>query len=354
MLENSIFLSTVIFTNTIESYLLSFAVFLATIGVLLLFKRYGIKKIKGLTQKTETDFDDHLIELVESIGWPFYVILSVFASFQFINIHHVIEKAFSYLIFVVIVFYVVKIIQGLLRYFIISLAKKKNSEGKKGDVSIIKLIGDIIKWSVWLIAVLLILQNFGLDITALIAGIGIGGIAIAFALQSILEDMFSCFSIYFDKPFEAGDYIVIGTESGTVKKVGIKSTRIRTLQGEELVVSNKELTAAQVRNFKKLEKRRSVIELNIAMDTTSSKLKKITPMVQKIIEDIDLAVFSRSNFKLIGPYSYVFEVVFFVNAKEYSKYMEILETINYSIKESLEKEKIKLTYPVQRVVLDKN
>ncbi|MCW3993646.1 MAG: mechanosensitive ion channel family protein, partial [Candidatus Bathyarchaeota archaeon] len=159
--------------------------------------------------------------------------------------------------------------------------------------------------------------------------------------------------IYFDKPFEIGDFIVVGDYSGTVKQVGIKSTRLQLLQGEELVISNKELTTASVRNFKKLKKRRIIFTLGVTYDTPLKKLQKIPEMISKIIEKMELAELDRVHFKKIGDFSLNFEVVYYLKVGDYVKYMDTQQEINFAIIEAFEKEGIEMAFPTQTIFLNK-
>ena len=147
------------------------------------------------------------------------------------------------------------------------------------------MLKKIIQIAVYASAVLVILYVFKVDLTGAIVGLGIGGIAIAFALQSTLSDFFSAFSIYTDRPFEIGDFITVGEYSGTVSNISIRSTRLKLLSGEELVMPNKELTSASVRNFRKLEKRRITFTIGVTYDTSTEKLRKIPNIINDIVKN---------------------------------------------------------------------
>ena len=180
-------------------------------------------------------------------------------------------------------------------------------------------------------------------------GFGVGGIAIALAIQNILSDALTAFSIYFDRPFEIGDSVVVGDYTGTVTKIGIISTRIQLLQGEELVISNKNLIATSVRNFKKLKKRRIVLTLKVIAETPIKKLKKIPEIIANILKDIKMADLGRVHLKQLGDFSIDFEVVYYIKTGDYDKYMDIQQQINYGILEEFEKQKIGLAYPTQKL-----
>ena len=228
---------------------------------------------------------------------------------------------------------------------------KKKSQVKNA-VSLIKFIARSIIWS---IALLLCVENIGIDITALVAGLGIGGIAIALAAQNILSDLFASLAIVLDKPFEIDDYIVVGDISGTVEQIGIKTTRIRALSGEELVCSNADLLGSRVRNYKRMKERRAIFELGVVYQTPHNLLTKIPEIIEKIIENAEFARFDRANFKSFGDSSLLFEIVFYVSApgNDYNEYMKVQQGINYEIFKKFEELKIDFAYPTQTLHISK-
>ncbi|MEM2131509.1 MAG: mechanosensitive ion channel family protein, partial [Candidatus Woesearchaeota archaeon] len=222
------------------------------------------------------------------------------------------------------------------------------------ESSLLKVMNTLFQGFVWIIAILTALSNLGVNITSLIAGLGVGGIAVAFALQRILEDIFSSFSIYFDKPFEEGDFITIDNEAGTVEHIGIKSTRIRTLQGEELVISNKEMTTARIHNYKKMSKRRAVFTFGVEYNTDVKKLKKINEIIKNIFDRLEIAELDRSHFKTFGDFSLNYEVVYYINNREIKDYLDTQEKINLMLVEAFKKEKIEFAFPTNTIILKKN
>jgi small-conductance mechanosensitive channel len=239
--------------------------------------------------------------------------------------------------------------------FVMSRKLKKwaDKSTNKYDDLVVSLFQKTFKVVVWIIALIVILQNMGVELSALIGGLGIAGIALAFGLQNMLSELFSFFLIYFDKPFEVGDYIVIGKDSGTVESVGIKSTRIRTLQGQELVVSNKELTSTRINNYRKMKKRRVSFDINIPFDTGVKKLEKVPLTVEKVIAEIESCTFDRCHFKTIGNSFHTYEVVYFLNSGDYKDYMDVQQDINLGVVESLGVEKTDLAIPAQEVTISK-
>ena len=218
---------------------------------------------------------------------------------------------------------------------------------------ILFILKKIVNAAIFLFAFLIILDVFDVNLSGAVVGLGVGGIAIAFALQNVLSDVFSAFSIYFDRPFEIGDFIIVGDYAGTVKKIGIKSTRVQLLQGEELVLANSVLTTTSVRNFKKLRKRRIIFHFGVTYDTPIEKLKKIPDMVRKIVDGNELATVDRIHFKEFGDFSLNFEIVYYMNSKDYAKYMDTQQEINFAIKEAFEKEGIEMAFPTQTIFLNR-
>jgi len=230
---------------------------------------------------------------------------------------------------------------------------QRAKRGKRVSQHILFVLRQIVKGIVYVFAFLAILVAFNIDLSGVVVGLGVGGIAIALALQNVLSDVFSAFSIYFDRPFEVGDFIVVGDYAGTVKKIGIKSTRLQLLQGEELVISNRELTTTSLRNFKKLKKRRVLFKLSVAADTPVKKLKKIPSLVQKIIEDIELAEFDRAHFTEFGNFTFNFQVVYYMKTSDYNEYLDAQQKINLGILEAFDKEGVVMPFPTQTIFVRK-
>jgi small-conductance mechanosensitive channel len=347
------FLLSNLFDNSMQEYLYALLIFFGIIIFLRLFKGYIIILLKKFAKRTKTHMDDIIIEVLDAIHWPFYVLVSLYVSLQSINISDFLSRITSKIIFIVLAFYSVIALSRIIDHFSKETIKKKRASEDYKSTSMIRILSTLGKGLLWIIGFLFVLSNFGIEITPIIASLGIGGIAIAFALQNILGDLFSSFTIYFDEPFKEGDFIVIGADKGTVKKVGMKSTRIETLQGEELIVSNTELTTTRINNYKKMEKRRIVFNFGVEYGTPSAKLKKINTIVIKIIDDMPDVDFDRCHFKGFGAFSLDFEVVYFVNMGDYAIYMDKQQDINFQIKEALEKLKVDMAFPTQTIHLKK-
>jgi small-conductance mechanosensitive channel len=199
----------------------------------------------------------------------------------------------------------------------------------------------------------LVLDNLGFNITTLVAGLGIGGIAVALALQNILGDLFASLSIVLDKPFVIGDFIIIDNYLGTIEHIGLKTTRIRSLSGEQLVFSNTDLLQSRIRNFKRMFERRVVFSIGVTYQTSADKLAKIPKMIKDIVESKDPVRFDRSHFKDYGDFSLNFETVYWVKSPEYNVYMDIQQAINLELYSKFEAEGIEFAYPTQTLFVTK-
>ncbi|MEA3366051.1 MAG: mechanosensitive ion channel family protein, partial [Candidatus Hydrogenedentes bacterium] len=208
--------------------------------------------------------------------------------------------------------------------------------------------------AVWSLALLVALQNLGFEITALIAGLGIGGIAIAFALQNILGDIFCSVAIVLDKPFAVGDFIIVGDQMGVVENIGIKTTRVRSLWGEQIIFSNADLTSNRIRNYKRMKERRITFSLGVVYETPLEKLERIPTIIRDSIEAVPLTRFDRAHFNQYGDFSLNFEVVYYVLSPDYNTYMDIQQSINLAIFRRFKEEGIVFAYPTQELIIRPN
>ncbi len=322
---------------------MAFLVFFVLLGLIKLFRVVFLKYFTTLAEKTATKWDDKLIEILANLSQLFYVAVAFFISVKlFLVLDPQVNKWVTN-VFVVIVAW--EALRSGQRFLGFALEKTKVAKDKT-SLHGLKLITNILLWS---IGALLVLSNLGVNVSALAASFGIGGIAIALAAQNILGDLFSSFTIYFDKPFAVGDYIVVGANDGIVKKIGLKTTRIQTLQGEELIISNRELTETRVQNFQRLKRRRIVFKIGVVYGTPVAKLKKIPELIQNVIDKTEMATFDRCRFMTFGDYSLGFDTVYYVESGEFPEYARIQELLNLGIVEAFEKEKIEMAFPTQTV-----
>ena len=310
-----------------------------------LFKRYLCR----WAARTDTNLDD---EILRNIRAPIFLLAILFGLYYGLSGITSLQAysgdfatAFTVGEILVVAFTLTRITNVLISWY----AEQRVKREKNVSNHILFILKKVLQFVVYVFALVIILGVLGQDLSGIVVGLGVGGIAIALALQNILSDALSAFSIYFDRPFEIGDFIVVGDYAGTVNKIGIKSTRIQLLQGEELVISNKELTTTSVRNFKKLQRRRIVFTVKVTCDTPVEKLKKIPQIITNIIKKTDLTELDRVHFREFGDFSLDFEVVYYITTGDYNKYMDIQQQISYGILEEFEKEKIDMAYPTQKI-----
>jgi small-conductance mechanosensitive channel len=216
------------------------------------------------------------------------------------------------------------------------------------------IIGFISRVTIWSFVLLLTLDNLGIEIKPLLAGLGIGGIAVALAAQNILGDLFASLSIALDRPFVVGDALGVDDLSGTVEYIGVKSTRLRSVSGEQIVITNSNLLASRIRNHTRLAERRVVLTISAAPDTTRDKLQRTPGVLKGLVEAQKDTRFDRAHFSRIGPTSFDFELVYFVTLPDYNRHMDIQQAIQLGIIEAFERESIAFAYPAQRLVLKTN
>ena len=234
---------------------------------------------------------------------------------------------------------------------LVALAIRRRTAQDPAQATAFHVVSVLVRAVIWSFAVLLILDNLGINITALVAGLGIGGVAVALAAQNILGDLFSSLSILLDKPFEVGDFMIFGEHMGTVERIGLKTTRIRSLSGEQIICSNSDLLNTRIRNYKRISERRALFMIAIVYGTPYEKVEMIPRLIREIIETQPLARFDRAHFKSYGDFSLDFETVYFILQPDYNLYMDIQQAINLGIYRRFEEEGIEFAFPTRTIHL---
>jgi len=334
--------------NSLRNYGIALLILLLlTLGFYIL-QKIVLAKLRQIAKRTKTDVDDALVETISSVKPAFYWLLAVYISFKTLKFPEITHRVMDAVILIIVVLQFLTVSSAFINFVFKKLKNKQKDQSSKYAYD---YLAKISKGVIWLLGGLLILANLGINVTSLVAGLGIGGIAVAFALQNILGDLFSSFAIWFDKPFVIGDFIVVGPNSGTVEKIGIKSTRLRSLQGEEMIISNRELSSARIQNFKRLKERRVTFSVGVEYSTDIASLKEIPLIMQKIIQDLDSVRFSRAHFKSFGDSALLFEFVYLVESDNHDVYMDIQQQINLALLEVFTAKGIKMAYPTQTINL---
>jgi small-conductance mechanosensitive channel len=332
----------------IVSIVLFIGVALVGWAIYVIFNKYFSK----WAEKTETTLDDDIIDAVKTFIVIAIIIIGIefaLSPLSFLQPYAVDMNKIIMVIEILLTAFAVTRISNIVADWYADHAAGKG-QNKNHVIFILK---KVLQFIIFVAALLIILWIEQVDLTGAVVGLGVGGIAIAFALQNTLSDFFSAFSIYFDRPFEIGDFVSIGEHSGTVTNIGMKSTRIKLLQGEELILSNKEITSTKVRNFRKLEKRRISFTLGVTYETKTEKLKQIPFIIKDIFKGLDRAELVRVHFTEYGDFSLKFSIVYYVNSSDYNEYLETQQYINLGIKEAFEREGIEFAYPTNTIFVKK-
>ncbi len=342
------FLAYPFINNALQNWLISLIISVLVVFLIHTILRVGISRLAKLAKETTTIWDDAVIDALSHTRGLFVLIIAIFAGSLFLTfperIHQLIYTVTS----------IALILQGGLwiNNVVLYWLKHEGQRRRKIDpatVSTVSAIGFIGRMLLWMLVALLLLDNLGVDVTALVAGLGVGGIAVALAVQNILSDLFASLSIVLDKPFAVGDFLIIDEHMGAVENVGLKTTRIRSLSGEQLVFSNTDLLKSRIRNYGRMFERRVVFKFGVTYQTPRDKLKMIPVIVREAIEAQDKIRFDRAHFQAYGASSLDFEIVYYVLAPDYNLYMDIQQAINLSIHERFEQEGIEFSYPTQTV-----
>jgi len=276
---------------------------------------------------------------------------SFYAAVSTLTLEDSVQKVLHIASVVVITFFTLRLVTAAIRHAIEArFAKEDDTETKLKQVKGIMIIINIV---IWMLGIIFLLDNFNYDVTAFITGLGIGGIAIALAAQNILGDLFNYFVIFFDRPFEVGDFIIVDDKMGTVEAIGIKTSRIRSLTGEELVFANSDLTNSRIHNYKRMERRRILFSLGVTYQTTPENLRIIPDIIKDVITSQEGAEFDRAHFKTYGDFSLNFEIVYYILSADYNQYMDIHQSINLRIFDEFAKRSIEFAYPTQTLFVEK-
>ncbi|RAV99977.1 mechanosensitive ion channel family protein [Pseudochryseolinea flava] len=332
------FLQQTYYGNTVADYAIVIGVLLFAFIFLKILKRVVITRVNKVALRTTNTFDEYVVHSIDSFALPILLVIVVYSALSFLSLSGRVASVIDIASTVAITYFVLRLISSLiLRLLETRIRGREHGETKIKQLGGLMLVINIV---IWIAGIVFVLDNMGKDVTTIVTGLGIGGIAIALAAQNILGDLFNYFVIYFDRPFEVGDFIVVDDKMGTVEYLGIKTSRIRSLSGEEIVIGNSNLTGSRIHNFKRLAERRVVFTLNIDYRTPAEKLKLVPDLIRLIITRQPNVRFDRSHFATYGDWSLKFETVYFVLDPDYNKFMDIQQQINFDLYAALEDHQI--------------
>jgi small-conductance mechanosensitive channel len=326
----------------------------AATAALLAVKSVVQRRLARSAPTTETHVDDLLAHVVGRTSVIFLLALATLALSSFVELPERFARLMRATAIAVCLFQV-----GLWAAVIAREVIERRFRATDADPdaparrAVARMVALGLRIVLWAVLVLVALANFGVDITALVAGLGVGGIAIALATQNLLGDVFASVSILLDKPFVAGDFVVVGDFKGTVEHVGIKTTRVRSLGGEQIVFSNADLLQSRLRNFKRMSERRVLFTLRVVYQTPAAVLETIPGILRGIVEAQPDTRFDRAHFTSYGDFALSFEVVYYVLSADYNRYMDLQQAINLEIHRRFADEQIEFAYPTQTVLVQK-
>lgn len=335
--------------NSLLAWAVAAAVAVGAYAALSLGKRLLLRNLGRLTAKTETVIDDLLVAVLRSTRQFTLVLVALWLGSRPLELGSA-ESVLDLIILFAVALQVALWANRLVSEYIVYFSNTHRDEDP-GMVSALQGLSFVARLIIWSLAVLLVVENLGYDVTALVAGLGIGGVAIALAVQNILGDLFASLSIILDKPFMVKDFIIVGDLLGEVEKIGIKTTRLRSLSGEQLIFSNSDLLNSRIRNFKRMYERRVPFTFGVVYQSSPDQLESIPGTVRDIVEGVANTRFDRAHFKAFGASSYDFEVVYYVLSPDYNEYMDIQQAINLGLCRAFQEQGIEFAYPTQTLYL---
>ncbi len=349
MIENIV--NYTLWENRVADYLKVLGAVVGSVIVIRILRYVVVRRVAAWAKKSDVPVDDVFVKNISKPLLPLLYLGTVYLALGWLTIQAGAARVIEVVAKILLTFlggrFVIAVLINTVKYYWVA------KEGDETRERTFKALTPIIKIAVWVVAVIFLLDNLGFKVTTVVAGLGIGGVAVALAGQAILKDLFSYFAILFDRPFEIGDLIAVGDNMGKVERVGLKTTRLRSINGEQLVFSNADLTDSRVQNYKRMKRRRVAFNIGVTYETPAKKLKEIPGIVEKIIADVKYAEFDRAHFHSYGDFSLVYEIVYFVRGNDYKRYMDVQQEINATLYGEFARRKIDFAYPTQTVYLPK-
>ncbi len=336
--------------NSLEAWLW----FLGVVIVFALALNFVLKRFTrlfaGFAEKTETDFDDLVVALAEKTSFVLIIIFSLYLGTFFLVINEQIEQLRRTVVSICVLIQVGFWGSGFISYYVTKKLSKIDP-GSGAVITHLRTLGFVAKTVLWTILLIIGIDRLGFNPAAIIAGLGVGGIAVALAMQNVLGDLIASLSIIFDKPFQVGDFVVVGEMSGDVEHIGLKTTRIRSLSGEQLVFSNNDLLQSRIKNYKRMDTRRVLFSIGVVYETPYEKLKSIPCIIREIIDGEPNARFSRAHFNRFDDFALNYDVVYHVLTPDFRDYMDIQQNVNLNIFRKFSEEGIEFAYPTRKIFL---
>lgn len=345
------FLDYTIFEVPVVDWLTVLGIGLGIAILLMLIRRAIAGRFRRLAARTSNVIDDVIVVVLNSTKRFSFFALGIWVAMLFRQFPADISTILGRIVFLVLLFQIgiwgTNVIDWWIKYY-----RERKIEEDPSSVTTISAIGLLARIGLWSVLILAVLDNFGIDVTALVTGLGIGGIAVALAVQNILGDIFASLSIVLDKPFVVGDFLVVDDFKGNVEYIGLKTTRIRSLSGEQIIMSNSDLLKSRLRNYKRMYKRRILFSLGVEYGTPREKLKQIPDMIRESLAQHEDVTIDRVHFSSFGDFSLNFETVYFIEKPDYALYMDIQQAVNLDLMKKLEDAGVEIAFPTQKLFVE--
>lgn len=339
--------------NALTSWLLASVVAIAILAALRLIKAVVLRRVEKLAERTPTRLDDTLVETLNETRWWFYLTVASWGFLEFVVLPDDAERIVHTVATMLLLLQVALWAQSFVQHASDAWVAHASEDGTPRRKTAAAAARFVVRLATWSVVVVLALDNLGVEISGLVAGLGIGGVAAALAVQNVLGDLFSSLSIYFDRPFDLGDFIIVGDELGTVERIGWRSTRLVSLGGEQIIFANSDLAQSRIRNYRRMSERRMVSELGVTYQTPHAALKQIPAMLKEAVEAQEGVRFDRAHFKGFGDWALEFEFVWYVLSGDYNLMMDKQQAILLFIHERLETMGVEVAFPSQTLYVDK-
>jgi small-conductance mechanosensitive channel len=342
-----------LFRNSFADWLMALALMLALFFGLLAVRRLVKRYHQKLLSTEGTEIAEVPMEVLSQTTLLFFVVLSVFTGLATLTMGTGTERVLRSALTIALFWQAGVWVSAAATAWLERRRRRSSALADRAVVGSLGVIGFIVSVVVWSLVALLTLDNLGIDVTALVAGLGIGGIAVALAVQNILGDLFASLSITFDKPFLVGDFLIVDDFMGSVEYIGIKTTRLRSLGGEQIIMSNANLLSSRMRNYGRMMERRVVFATSITYETPIDRLERIAPLIREIVEMQPDTRFDRCHFAKHAASSLDFETVYYVLSPDYNRYMDIQQAINIRLHRELAEMEVEFAYPTQKLFVSR-
>lgn len=342
-------LGRVYFGNSVGAYVLAAATFVLVVAGFLAGRLLLLARLKALAERTATDLDDFAVDLLGKVRAPECYLVGLYFATQPLSLNARVGHLLRSAVIVMLAYRALTMLQTAVEYGVRRAMTGPDADQSRRDTA--KTVTLLLRGLLWTLTGIFVLDNLGINVTSMVAGLGIGGIAVALAAQAVLGDLFSALAIHLDKPFVAGDFIVVDDFKGTVERIGVKTTRLRSLTGELLVMGNSKLTSSTIRNYRKMRERRVVLNFGLLHSTPVAALAEMPGVVRALVEKDKALRFDRAHFSGLGESALDFEAVYYILDADYNKHMDAQQRLLLDLVAEVRKRGLGFAYPTRTLMI---